>query len=118
MLIKRGTAMEQFQKYSLIVDKNMSVISAGELFLSYIGKSKLGNLDQVVPPQDMIQLKNAVFAIAVIQSGAVSLAGLAITNSLSLGALYGYKTFTLLAALRTILLLTRKPRRGVIINKM
>lgn len=55
--------MEQFQKYSLIVDKNMSVISAGELFLSYIGKSKLGNLDQVVPPQDMIQLKNAVFAI-------------------------------------------------------
>ncbi|MBR1700673.1 MAG: GGDEF domain-containing protein [Lachnospiraceae bacterium] len=55
--------MEQFQKYSLIVDKNMSVISAGELFLNYIGKTKLSNLDQVVPPQDMIQLKNAVFAI-------------------------------------------------------
>ena len=55
--------MEQFQKYSLVVDKNMAVISAGELFLSYIGKSRLTNLDQVVPPQDMIQLKNAVFAI-------------------------------------------------------
>lgn len=55
--------MEQFQKYSLVVDKNMSVLKAGELFLNYLGKSKLANLDQVVPPQDMIQLKNAVFAI-------------------------------------------------------
>ena len=55
--------MEEFQKYSLIVDKNMSVVSAGELFLNYIGKTQLGNLDQIVPPQDMIQLRNAVFAI-------------------------------------------------------
>ncbi|MBQ8118271.1 MAG: GGDEF domain-containing protein [Lachnospiraceae bacterium] len=55
--------MEQFQKYSLVVTKNMAVLSAGESFLNYIGKSKLFNLDQVVPPQDMIQLKNAVFAI-------------------------------------------------------
>ncbi|MBR1470084.1 MAG: GGDEF domain-containing protein [Lachnospiraceae bacterium] len=55
--------MEQFKKYLITVDKNMSVISTEQSFLDYIGRSEVDNLDQVVPPQDLMQLRNAVFAI-------------------------------------------------------
>ncbi|MBR1471651.1 MAG: GGDEF domain-containing protein [Lachnospiraceae bacterium] len=55
--------MEQFNKYLISVDKDLNVISCESAFLKYIGRAKIGNLDMVVPPQDMIQLRNAVFAI-------------------------------------------------------
>jgi len=55
--------MEQFDKYLIAVDKNMNVISVEDSFLEHVGRTSLRNLDQVVPPQDMMQLMNAVFAI-------------------------------------------------------
>ena len=55
--------MEQFKKYSIVADKNMDIVTAGDPFLTYIGMNELHNMDQIVPPQDMIQLRNAVFAI-------------------------------------------------------
>ena len=55
--------MKQFKKYLIKVDKNMNVLNAEEAFLAHVGRTTIKNLDQVVPPQDMMQLMNAVFAI-------------------------------------------------------
>ncbi len=54
---------EQFKKYLITVDKDMNILSQENTFLDYIGRDSIANLEQVVPPQDMMQLRNAVFAI-------------------------------------------------------
>ena len=55
--------MEQFKKYLITVEKELNIVSCESAFLEYIGRERAGNLDQLVPPQDLIQLKNAIFAI-------------------------------------------------------
>ncbi|MBR1471422.1 MAG: GGDEF domain-containing protein [Lachnospiraceae bacterium] len=55
--------MNQFKKYLILTDKEMNVRDCTLDFLRYTGRQSINNLDQVVPPQDMMQLRNAVFAI-------------------------------------------------------
>ncbi len=55
--------MNQFKKYSIDTNKNLDLTKADDTFFNYIGLTKVYNLDQVIPPQDLIQLKNAIFAI-------------------------------------------------------
>ncbi|MBR1700491.1 MAG: GGDEF domain-containing protein [Lachnospiraceae bacterium] len=55
--------MNEFKKYLISVDKNMNVINMGDDFLELLGRKALRNLDQVIPPQDMMQLQNVVFSI-------------------------------------------------------
>ncbi len=55
--------MNQFKKYWIDINKNMDLTKADDTFFEYVGLTKIYNLDQVIPPQDLIQLKNAIFAI-------------------------------------------------------
>lgn len=55
--------MQEFQKYQLVLDASLNIISAEEKFYSYIGKRELKTLEDIIPPQDIINLKNAIFAI-------------------------------------------------------
>ena len=55
--------MNQFKKYLISVDKNMNIRNVDANFLEYIGRDRIRNLDQVIPPQDLMQLRNSVFAI-------------------------------------------------------
>ncbi|MCR5403745.1 MAG: hypothetical protein K6E91_08025 [Butyrivibrio sp.] len=55
--------MVQFEKYRVDVDKNLDLLKADNSFFEYVGNRKIANLDQIIPPQDLIQLKNAIFAI-------------------------------------------------------
>ena len=55
--------MNEFKKYLISVDKNMNVINIGDDLLELLGKKALRNLDQVIPPQDLMQLQNVVFSI-------------------------------------------------------
>ena len=55
--------MDQFKKFYVTVDKNLNVIDAEAAFLEFVGRDKVVNLDDVIPPQDLMQLKNAIFAI-------------------------------------------------------
>ncbi|MCR5743199.1 MAG: GGDEF domain-containing protein [Lachnospiraceae bacterium] len=52
-----------FQKYLIRLDANLNIVKAEDDFLRYIGMPSLTSLDEVIPPQDMMLLKNAVFAI-------------------------------------------------------
>ncbi len=52
------------------MNKNIDIIHCEKSFLQYIGREKLDNLEQIIPPQDMMQLRNVVFAI---NTGASSL---------------------------------------------
>ena len=55
--------MDQFKKYLISTDKNLDILNCESAFLEYVGRKQISNMDLVVPPQDMIQLRNAVFAI-------------------------------------------------------
>ena len=55
----------EFKKYLIKLDINMNIIEAEDNFLRYIGMTKLSCLDEVVPPQDMMLLKNTIFAVNV-----------------------------------------------------
>ena len=55
--------MVQFEKYSVDVDKNLDLIKADNTFYEHVGNWEIANLDQIIPPQDLMQLKNAIFAI-------------------------------------------------------
>ncbi len=54
-----------FKKYLITLDTNMNIVDAEESFLRYIGMPELTMLDLVIPPQDMMLLKNTIFAINV-----------------------------------------------------
>lgn len=62
--------MQQFRRYLILVDNNLNISESNADFLAYLGMDELQNLDQVVPPQDYMQLKNALFAV---RYGAVGL---------------------------------------------
>ncbi len=70
--------MEQFKQYRISVDENLSVVYCDSEFLTYLGREKVTTLDQVIPPQDAIQLRNAIFAL---QSGAPGLSCFRILTS-------------------------------------
>lgn len=55
--------MKEFKKYNISVDKDLNVIRCNDVFLNYIGTEKIFNLDQIIPPQDVMQLRNALFAV-------------------------------------------------------
>ncbi|MBR1853780.1 MAG: GGDEF domain-containing protein [Lachnospiraceae bacterium] len=55
--------MNEFKKYLISVDKSMNVVNMGDDLLELLGRKGLRNLDQVIPPQDMMQLQNVVFSI-------------------------------------------------------
>ncbi len=53
--------MDRFKKYFLEIDDNLNILKCSSNFLSYIGKEKLKNLDKVIPSQDLVNLRNALF---------------------------------------------------------
>ena len=55
--------MKQFQQYFITVDKDLNLMECSDDFLHYLGLKSLLALDQIIPPQDMMQLRNALFAI-------------------------------------------------------
>ncbi|MBO6206215.1 MAG: GGDEF domain-containing protein [Lachnospiraceae bacterium] len=55
--------MEHFKKFLILTDKELNIKECNPDFMQYIGRSGIRGLDEVVPPQDMMQLRNAVFAI-------------------------------------------------------
>ncbi|GEM_PF-2848174 len=52
-----------FKKYLLAFDTNLKLLEAEEDFYHYVGMKRLNYLDEVVPPQDMLLLKNTIFAV-------------------------------------------------------
>ena len=56
--------MEHFLKFSITVDKDMNIIDASEAFYSYVGSDGIQKFDRLVPPNDMIQLRNSLFALS------------------------------------------------------
>ncbi len=52
-----------FKSFELTIDKDLNLSEPGKDFLDYTGLSHIDNLDEVIPPQDIDQLKNALFAI-------------------------------------------------------
>ena len=55
--------MKQFKKYLILTDKNLNIAECSPDFLDYLGMTKLQNMDQVVPPQDLMLFRNALFAV-------------------------------------------------------
>ena len=55
--------MEHFKKFLILTDKELNIKECNPDFMQYIGRGGIRGLDEVVPPQDMMQLRNAVFAI-------------------------------------------------------
>ncbi len=55
--------MKRFKTYRIKVDNELNLTEYKEDFLSYIGQARINNLDEVIPPHDLMQLRNALFAI-------------------------------------------------------
>ena len=55
--------MAQFLKFEISVDKDMVILNAPDTFYGYVGSDSVKKFDQLIPPQDMIQLKNSLFAL-------------------------------------------------------
>ena len=55
--------MKQFKKFYISIDKDLNVLKCNDVFLQYIGSDQIFNLDQIIPPQDVMQLRNAIFAV-------------------------------------------------------
>ena len=53
--------MEKFKKYFIDVDENLNVCDHSKDFLEFVGRPKLTNLEEIVPWQDLINLKNILF---------------------------------------------------------
>ncbi len=72
--------MKKFKRYFLEVDENLNILKCSSNFLAYIGKEKLSNLDKVIPSQDLVNLKNALFKT---EPGEISLSCFRIRTSTS-----------------------------------
>lgn len=53
--------MEKFKKYFIDVDETLNVLNFSKDFLEFIGRTSFTNLEQIVPWQDIINLKNVLF---------------------------------------------------------
>ena len=56
--------MDHFLKFQIAVDEELKLSDASDSFYAYVGNDKITSLDQLVPPQDMTQLKNSLFALS------------------------------------------------------
>lgn len=55
--------MKQKQNFHLLLDNNLCILEADDAFYEHIGQKKLLSLDAIIPPQDLLLLKNALFAL-------------------------------------------------------
>ena len=55
--------MKQFKKFLILTDKNLNITECSQDFLDYLGLPELQNMDQVVPPQDLMLLRNSLFGV-------------------------------------------------------
>ncbi|MBR1670906.1 MAG: GGDEF domain-containing protein [Butyrivibrio sp.] len=55
--------MGQFKRYFAEVDNDMRVESVSEAFAEYTGEASIKNLGQIIPSQDLFNLRNMLFAI-------------------------------------------------------
>ncbi len=53
--------MRKFKRYLLTVDEDLNVIKCDKAFLSYLNLPELMNLGQIIPPSDLLQLRNCLF---------------------------------------------------------
>ncbi len=55
--------MRRFKRYLICVDNELNIVKNDNAFLSYLGMKELHNLSQIIPPPDIMQLQNCMFAI-------------------------------------------------------
>ncbi len=55
--------MRRFKRYLICVDSELNIVKNDKAFLSYLSMKKLHNLSQIIPPPDIMQLQNCMFAI-------------------------------------------------------
>lgn len=60
-MLRFGEPMEKFKKYFIDIDEHLGVCDYSKDFLEFVGRPRLTNLDQIVPLQDIINLKNVLF---------------------------------------------------------
>ncbi|MBR3515358.1 MAG: GGDEF domain-containing protein [Lachnospiraceae bacterium] len=53
----------QNNRYELLLDNNLRVLQTDDAFYEHIGQRSLKMLDDIIPPQDLMLLKNALFAL-------------------------------------------------------
>ena len=51
------------KNYQLLLDHNLYILKADDSFYEYIGQNRLLSLDDIIPPQDLLLLKNTLFAL-------------------------------------------------------
>lgn len=51
------------KNYQLLLDHNLYILKADDAFYEYIGQNRLLSLDDIIPPQDLLLLKNTLFAL-------------------------------------------------------
>ncbi len=54
--------MHKFKKYTIAIDDNLNIIKCAKDFQYYTGCSENTNLALIIPPADLMQLQNALFA--------------------------------------------------------
>ncbi len=56
--------MRRFRRYLIYLDNELNIVKNDKAFLSYLGMKELHNLSQIIPPPDIMQLQNCMFAIS------------------------------------------------------
>lgn len=54
--------MEDFKRFYAETNEKLDIISCSKAFLEFTGRDEIGNLDQIIPSQDLLTLKNILFA--------------------------------------------------------
>ena len=55
--------MHKFKRFLISVDSELNIVKGDKAFLAYLHFPELHNLEQVIPPPDIMQLRNSMFAI-------------------------------------------------------
>ncbi len=55
--------MRKFKRYLISIDRELNIVKEDNAFLTYLNFPGLKNLSQVIPPPDIMQLRNSIFAI-------------------------------------------------------
>ena len=53
-----------FKKYLVTLDNNLRLVEAEKAFYEYVGQPRPELLEDVIPPQDLMLLKNTLFALS------------------------------------------------------
>ena len=57
---EKGIRMEQFNRFSVSVDKNLRILAGEDQFFAYLGLKKLNTFEKIVYPGDLDQLRTTV----------------------------------------------------------